>query len=111
MRLYSAADHFCSPLVRTILLALRQHFCTDDRSAIGYLDYSAAARADLAHKSRQWRCKQCGHIGTGSDGPIGPEGMNHASPPDPGAEPNLFIIGICLLALSMVFSYLYVRFV
>ena len=29
-----------SNVVRTILLALRDHFTTDDKAAIGYLDYS-----------------------------------------------------------------------
>ena len=48
-------------LVRTILLALRDHFVTEDKTAIGYLGYTAEARADLAKKSLHWRCSKCGY--------------------------------------------------
>ncbi len=46
-------------VVRTILLALRDHMRVDDGAAIGYLDYSEEVRRSLAKKSLKWKCLAC----------------------------------------------------
>lgn len=45
--------------VRTMLLAIREHFKVEDRGAVGYLSYEASDRQRLAVRSRIFRCPVC----------------------------------------------------
>ena len=46
---------------RTMLTAIREHFLVEDRGAIGYLEYSAEGREELAQKSQSFKCSECGY--------------------------------------------------
>jgi ubiquitin-conjugating enzyme E2 J1 len=48
--------------IRTVLLAIISHFPTEDKSSIGYLDYTSEERRALAKKSREFTCPHCGPI-------------------------------------------------
>lgn len=48
--------------IRTVLLAIISHFPTEDKSSIGYLEYSSEERKALAKASRSFCCPVCGPI-------------------------------------------------
>lgn len=102
-------------LVRTILLALRDHFTTDDKAAIGYLDYSPESRKELAAKSKLWKCKLCPYDASkrfkAKDDEINGQnekidGIRSSCTPNTA---YLFWIGMVLLLFSVSFSYLYLK--
>lgn len=45
--------------VRTMLLAIREHFKVEDLGAVGYLSYEASDRQRLAEESHNFRCPMC----------------------------------------------------
>jgi ubiquitin-conjugating enzyme E2 J1 len=47
--------------VRTMLLALREHFRVEDKAAIGYLGHTKGDRVKASHKSHQYICSACGY--------------------------------------------------
>lgn len=47
--------------VRTMLLALREHFRVEDKAAIGYLSQSKGDRQKAAAKSQNYTCSLCGY--------------------------------------------------
>jgi ubiquitin-conjugating enzyme E2 J1 len=47
--------------VRTMLLALREHFRVEDKAAVGYLAQSKGDRLKLAAKSHNYTCSICGY--------------------------------------------------
>jgi hypothetical protein len=49
---------------RTMLIAIRDHFTTEDRGAIGYLGFSSDDRRQLARASQSYTCRGCGYQGT-----------------------------------------------
>jgi len=53
--------------VRTMLLAIRDHFMVEDRAAIGYLDFPTEDRRVLAEESKDFRCNHCGYRPVGMD--------------------------------------------
>lgn len=95
-------------------MALRDHFTTDDKAAIGYLDYPSESRKQLALKSRFWKCKLCSYDAaklTNCDTNVMDEGCSGAAAISRDAHKSennrLFIIGLILLLLSVVMSYAY----
>lgn len=99
-------------VVRTILLALRDHFTTDDKAAIGYLDYPSESRKELARKSRYWKCKLCPYAAEmfnkdekGIETRVGVVGKNDATGKQ--SETYLLWVGAILLILSIAISYTY----
>lgn len=104
-------------VVRTILLALRDHFTTDDKSAIGYLDYPSATRRDLAQRSLQWTCDMCEYNckpDEACDSPTSADANSCASDlrvsrnQNSPLQPNLMLISLILLALAVACSYVYI---
>ena len=92
-------------VVRTILLALRDHFTVDDKAAIGYLDYSRESRKELAQKSNHWKCKFCSYDAAAKlDNSIE---KNEVKSSEKSEEFNLLLIGAILLILSIGTSYIY----
>lgn len=47
--------------VRTMLIAIRDHFTVEDKGAIGYVGFSREDRVQLASASRTASCKACGY--------------------------------------------------
>lgn len=47
--------------VRTMLLAIRDHFTVEDKGAIGYVGFSREDRMQLAAVSRTAACRACGY--------------------------------------------------
>lgn len=48
---------------RTMLIAIRNHFCVEDRGALGYLEMTELERRRLAAESRLFNCSHCGYRG------------------------------------------------
>lgn len=99
-------------VVRTILLALRDHFTVDDKAAIGYLDYSSEARKELARNSRHWKCKLCQYVANlKCDEPIDETNqqvsLDNSKTKSSDDDTQLLWIGAILLILSIVTSYFY----
>lgn len=95
-------------VVRTILLALRDHFNVDDKAAIGYLDYSAESRKELAQKSNHWKCKLCPYDAAARNQTVNEEFQEQKSgKADKAQDFSLVWIGTILLILSLVTSYIY----
>lgn len=100
--------HFSFFLVRTILLALRDHFTVEDKAAIGYLDYPSKSRQELALKSQSWKCKGCPydasqHFDTEASGAKRQRHVNENNNSN-----LLWNIGVILLIFSILFSYVYI---
>ena len=92
--------------VRTILLALRDHFTTDDKAAIGYLDYSSESRQELSVKSKYWKCKLCPYDASGRSGKQAEKcDAARSSSITENSTAHLFWIGAILLLLSILTSY------
>lgn len=93
-------------VVRTILLALRDHFTVDDKAAIGYLDYSPESRKELAHKSNHWKCKLCPYDAAANLEATS-EAKTESNSNEKSGDFHLLWIGTILLILSLVTSYIY----
>ena len=93
------------------MLALRDHFTTDDKAAIGYLDYSPEARKELAIKSKSWKCKLCPYDASERSGSsselIRTDKITEKSDKllQSSSTTYLFWIGSILLILSILLSY------
>jgi len=90
-------------------MALRDHFTTDDKAAIGYLDYSPESRKELARKSKSWKCKLCPYEAldrpeTGNE-QVEKCGVGCSSSTAEHSTAFLFWIGSILLILSILVSY------
>lgn len=90
-------------VVRTILLALRDHFTVEDKAAIGYLDYPPQSRKELAEKSKNWKCKSCPYDAKDS-------GSSVTSKNEKVIDNSLlWNVGIILLIFSIIISYIYLK--
>lgn len=109
--------------VRTMLIAIRDHFTTEDPGAIGYLGYSAEDRKRLARESRKFSCPACSYrsppLNVRCDGALGqhpdpsqrsPAPMEEASkirPPKPTTSNSgplfgfLVILSVAILILAI----------
>ena len=68
--------------VRTMLIALRDHFGTEDHSAIGYLYLPSETRQRLAIESHAFVCSTCGYQQTP------PEPVSEPAPEAPREDPQ-----------------------
>lgn len=91
------------------MLALRDHFTTDDKAAIGYLDYPSESRKELAQKSRHWKCKLCPYNAAElfTDKPEKKEEIEKTDCCGKSNDNSLLWIGAILLVLSLIISYTY----
>lgn len=78
--------------VRTMLIAIRDHFTTEDPGAIGYLGYPPEDRRRLALESRRFRCPACAYQPPrGALGNPEPETAEEAThPPVPPSRPTTY---------------------
>lgn len=93
--------------VRTILLALRDHFTVEDKAAIGYLDYPSESRKELARKSTKWKCKSCPY--KAANDAASSLDITPVASTDSFVNGNSFIwiLSVVLLVLSILLSYIY----
>ena len=94
-------------VVRTILIALRDHFTVEDRASIGYLEYSAEDRRDLAQRSLKWTCPDCDY--NRKDQCCNAESGDSGTLESAQLQPNLLVTGVVLLVLSLLLSYIYLK--
>lgn len=107
--------------VRTMLIAIRDHFTTEDPGAIGYLGYPPEDRRRLALESRRFRCPACAYqppapgIGANPQADAAAEATT-SSPPRPAAykthdrpPTNAPLFGF-LLALSVAVLILAINY-
>lgn len=85
--------------VRTMLLAIREHFRVEDKGAIGYLGVSEEDRRKLAEESHKYQCCTCGYNVSKT-----PTTTSHAAM-------HNFYNSLLMIILVIVLSYLLLRFV
>lgn len=85
--------------VRTMLLAIREHFRVEDKGAIGYVGLSEEDRRKLAEASRKYQCSICEYNISKSEEKTNPSTMTSNSN------------GVLMIIVAIVLSYLLLRFV
>lgn len=99
--------------IRTVLLAIISHFPTEDKSSIGYLEYSGEERRALAKSSREFHCPVCGPIVRGIEAgaevqePV--EKIESIAPKPPATQNfSLFylLVAVLVIGVSLWFASL-----
>lgn len=100
---------------RTMLIAIRNHFCVEDRGALGYLEMTEVERRRLAIESRHFNCSRCGYRGpcdrpsSAADRPdnagSAASGQGAASKQPKSKESSAQLIGL-LIAVSAIVLFL-----
>jgi ubiquitin-conjugating enzyme E2 J1 len=89
--------------VRTMLLALREHFLVEDKGSIGYLNYPEQERQTLARRSRQSSCSECGF----NCRPSGEDlASSSSSSETPSRQPRNWISWATFAVLGVLAAYL-----